>query len=95
MKQVVKTNQKQTVDISEVSISKIYAFRSDADSVYVVQQRRGAGFDFYRLDSPSCYHFAAHSSLNACVEACIAMGANVYEFDNLKEFAEWLVKETK
>jgi len=94
MKQVVKKQEVDTVDLSEVSDSQIYAFTS-LGVIYVLRYSN-CGYEFYPLGCSGLFlPLYTRNTIEECLGLCLKRQEVVYEFDNVKGLAEWLVKECK
>jgi len=97
MKQVIIEEKKQTVSINNLNESKLYAVKK-ADSFYcgIVHKNHfpEIGYEVHFLCDSYTWGSGA-KTFRECIHIAISGNYNAYEFDNLKEFAEWLVRETK
>jgi len=95
MKKVIRTNTEIPVTtLDNVSEDKIYAFADKDGDIYKLhrlwEDEQCAWGD---MENVSFFWNGKQDTMRKAIESVLSK--NVYEFDNLKEFAEWLVKETK
>jgi len=94
MKQVVRAFEESIRRIQDIQNEKIYAFNI-AGNIYKLSFFQDRWFwDFLNDTKTYSYQFIG-SSMKEAIDKAIRDTFTVYEFDNLKEFADWLVKETK
>jgi len=80
------------VTIETVSGDKIYAMK--ISGVFLLTGRNGENYYWHCMNKTNTQE-CPYDNIPSAIESAWEMGETVYEFDNLKEFAEWLVKETK
>lgn len=93
MKQVIQGVNKKIVLVEDVDSFNIYAFKSNSGEVYKAHRVQGGLYAFVDMATSQCYANDVHSSLQKLIEYTLATGYEVFEFDNFKEFVEWLNDE--
>jgi len=93
MKQVVIEEKKQTVTLNEISDNKIYVTK-DCFGKWCKASYVNGSYRFCNLNNSIAGDCTAVSLEKSILDA-FEEKYPVYEFDTLKEFAEWLVKECK
>jgi len=94
MKEVISTFEESIRRVEYVNYNKIYAFYSEnLKSFYKLQGVDGV-FAFCNLENSNSV-WGSNQNYVALIKEVIKYDNTVYEFDTLKEFAEWLVKEMK
>jgi len=92
MKKVTIETPIETVSIMEVNNSRIYI--SDENSLYKLNREIGAGDWCWHCLDDSRNFSDYHKSFEDAIKSK-AKSYPVYEFDNLREFAEWLLTKIK
>ncbi len=93
MKQVIFGEEiKEVVKLRECRNDKIYVVKTNWNTYKL--QHTGNKYLWVCL-SDSYNLWLSGESLVGALRAIIELGHTVYEFDTLKEFAEWLVRECK
>ena len=90
MKQVVSKIEVSTRLLDDVVPNKIYAFKKSMDGMTYKLQNVNDAWCFCRLANSKDYWNYGTTFEKAIEQALVQF--TVYEFDNLKEFAEWLIK---
>lgn len=91
MKQVVSTFEESIRRIQDVNSTKIYVM----DKGYKAHKLGNLSWAWVSLSNSECYANGIFDTLISLIDSATRRGWQVYEFDNLKEFAEWIAKETK
>ena len=90
MKRVISTVNEDVVSINDLNVEKIYAFRGFADYIYKLHRVNDCMFRFISIDDSFRCADGVHSSREEAIQAQTDV---VFEFDNLKEFCEWCLKQ--
>lgn len=93
MKQVVSTFSQGIRQVDDTRPQRIYVFNhKKLNAIYKMQGMLGQ-YAFVNLDN-SASVWEVNEDFKKLISS-VSERFDVYEFDSLKEFAEWLVKECK
>lgn len=92
MKRVVTELNVYNVALTDVDDNNIYTFKG-YDDIYKAHRIEDDKFAFVCLNDSKCYANGIHDSLEKLIGHTLRAGDEVFEFNNFKEFVEWLSNE--
>lgn len=92
MKRVVKDKNVYTVSLENVNACKIYAFKG-CNKIYKAHRIGDDKFAFVSLANSDYFANGVHNSLEKLIGHTLWGDDEVFEFDDLEEFVEWLNDE--